>query len=583
MGHKQVFDTIVYRRYLPKIKAYKEKWNHQKQEIGFPLVTAYSLNEKNYILFSGAIENYTDNSRHMIYDIIICLLKEYGYKYRELPINGEKVKAYFVKPSSSPLWISETSEDAFMKCLIVDVQNTKILLSFRDFGIHNRITDIGLKRLNELFPYDDFFYVSFVFDKAYEEIIDHNDDESDVTRGTQCLSLKDFFLRFFDPSEYELLCEYLELYKKEVIEYMGVTVTRTLQPNAIPGFKSDIIRTITQKDYYAMLCNICPNHTPSRTLIEKLANQFLDESYYTALIGNNKFAISFLTAEWLYSSLFNIVTIDQTPIILGYFKAIEQILFDFVALQAAPAKANRLKTIKINSNSPPVILDEALLASRSRYMTLGTFTNFLAYTGNRDLIRSDLCSDPTLDAFGFISGFLRTLTDMRNEYLHRENIDNWQIVDKARDTAFALFFILLGGYFYEQHEKPAMGISNNDSSSPSISLCEYIHHKALDSHDFFEYPLFYINRNYKQPLWPDADCSISYDRYGNISYSGIYFHNIGRVDSTTHVELFYSLSELSELTIEEDVYVINKEDPFKSFIKGDRRIVYQSGVFTPRE
>lgn len=46
MGHKQVFDTIVYRRYLPKIKAYKEKWNHQKQEIGFPLVTAYSLNEK---------------------------------------------------------------------------------------------------------------------------------------------------------------------------------------------------------------------------------------------------------------------------------------------------------------------------------------------------------------------------------------------------------------------------------------------------------------------------------------------------------------------------------------------------------
>ena len=172
---------------------------------------------------------------------------------------------------------------------------------------------------------------------------------------------------------------------------------------------------------------------------------------------------------------------------------------------------------------------------------------------------------------------------MRNEYVHRENINNWKTVNKVRDTAFSLFFILLGAYTYEPNEKATIGISCTSSPSPMILLCEYIHRKALEKHDIFEYPLFYLNHNYNQPLWPDPDYNISYDQYGSISYSGIYFHSLGPIDSSSYVELSFSLSELTDLIIEEDVYIINKEDPSKSHIKGDKKIVYQNGVFVPRE
>ena len=64
----------------------------------------------------------------------------------------------------------------------------------------------------------------------------------------------------------------------------------------------------------------------------KLMDGFIKHKTYLTLIGEKDFSESFITAEWLFDSMQKAKAIDLTIIGMGYFKAVEQLLFGLLCL-----------------------------------------------------------------------------------------------------------------------------------------------------------------------------------------------------------------------------------------------------------
>lgn len=67
----------------------------------------------------------------------------------------------------------------------------------------------------------------------------------------------------------------------------------------------------------------------SKRLIQEhdLVRYFLDEKFDEVFVGKSNFAKSFLTSEYLYKYFKKNPMFDYTPIVSGYLKSIEQLLY----------------------------------------------------------------------------------------------------------------------------------------------------------------------------------------------------------------------------------------------------------------
>ena len=64
-------------------------------------------------------------------------------------------------------------------------------------------------------------YVSMMDGNAYSEVLNHNDDANDLTRGIGKYSLEQFFDFFFGPEEYVMFKKYTEEFTEKVKDYFG--------------------------------------------------------------------------------------------------------------------------------------------------------------------------------------------------------------------------------------------------------------------------------------------------------------------------------------------------------------------------
>ena len=107
---------------------------------------------------------------------------------------------------------------------------------------------------------------------------------------------------------------------------------KPLSDYSLAHFKNSIEGQILKYDYRHFL-----NRGEQSSFLlppdwEKLNDQYIKNNYYLLLKGSSSFAESFITAEWLYSSMKRAKAIDLTTIGTGYFKCIEQLLFNLICL-----------------------------------------------------------------------------------------------------------------------------------------------------------------------------------------------------------------------------------------------------------
>ena len=270
--------------------------------------------------------------------------------------------------------------------------------------------------------------------------------------------LKHFFELLFDSEEYEIFCNYAKsFYEKcnNVISYKTIILPTR---NTIDSYKLKKQKMLMQMDYKAIAVK-GKSGSLSDDEFEKVKNSFLHNKMYMAMIGENDFADSFISAEWSYDVYSNAMgELELTGIISGYLKSIEQLLYAITRFHINKGLFinTRKEGKKIYSTDIEDIIDS----------TLGSLNDFV--TSKEAKLAIDVK----------IRGCLRKAISLwtqyqRNGYFHKHNLhmsDNK--IDEVRELTLYLYFLILGGIYFTPEQRIRLGIRSVEDDSGKNNTVE---------------------------------------------------------------------------------------------------------------
>jgi hypothetical protein len=297
----------------------------------------------------------------------------------------------------------------------------------------------------------------------------------------------------------------LRNYNQEVNDYLGYILIKSLTPNAMINFRKITERSIIKFPFEILREKKAKDYELREDEFIKIKDQFIGEKTYLVMLGDHHFSESLITAEWLYDSMKKAQAIDLTVIGMGYFKAVEQLLFELICLHKNENRC--IKGVCVDSDS---ICDNILDT------TIGAMANF--YKDNLDILNDDL----SWRTRKYIRETIFDYKNLRNGYFHKDNIHNWDKVEKIRIASFSMIFLLLGAQKLTDDDLTQLGMPNTDEFSDYSRLCEYV--------NFHSENLFFLNLGGKEDALVFGCCDMYSKVVDNkyIKYSGVYFREIGK-------------------------------------------------------
>lgn len=254
---------------------------------------------------------------------------------------------------------------------------------------------------------------------------------------------------------------------------------------------------------------------------EVIKEKYIDGGLYKCLLGKSDFAKSFMTAEWLYSSIQNTRYLDLTTVALGYLKSIEQFLGVYVGCFVDKIDSLTGKPYGIYKNKKDGVIELTKDTFNPHLFELGNLTGFFGFDDknnrkikirNRSFLNKEITDDTNERFIEFIS----TVSSLRNGYFHKDNIDDWNIVDEVRKTAYCAFYLVLGCHEkIDGFEEVFELIRVNDSDS--FKLCDFVYN--IEPY-LNRIPLF-ITSDCNTPMVKQKENNLNFDEYGIPQYTGI--------------------------------------------------------------
>lgn len=431
--------------------------------------------------------------------LVTTLLKEYGYD-AEVFNPGEQE--------------DKLSEIIFGVC----VQKTDSLLLFREIepDLFWRIKEKEPGYIQGLLSkkaVSSCKYVYLMFDKAYLQVVGHDDNESDSDRGYNLYSVKWFFETYFGTAECECFMKNVSAYIRTVRDYLGFIQVKTLTPNSMVSFRLIVENHFLGFDYRGSCVPIINRFDKTFVLedgsFRSIREQFLEQKTYLMMIGANDFAESFVTAEWLRDSMGKAGAIDLTAIGLGYFKAVEQLMYTLICLHK-----NEGKTIKSAGSKNQVQLDDANIEANEIDTSLGSMAKF--YKSYLRMFRDDL----DYKAKCYIREVLFSYADLRNGYLHKDNIHDMMRIDEIRSSTIRVVFLLLGAHELGDTSRGLLGMPDLSIYDDYYRMCEYVNYHSAE--------LYMVEIENGNEFWgwsvPDPYSHVDDGQY--IIYSGFYLKEL---------------------------------------------------------
>ena len=433
--------------------------------------------------------------------MIVQLLREYDYSVQEIKVKDAeglaKAHLYIVdKKENELLLFKELEECALYKAKEKEPKEVQAIMD-----------DCRAKSCK---------YIYFVNDNAYLQIIGHNDELSDPGRGYNVYSLKWFFETYFGAEEYERFAVELKKYIQNVRNCIGYNTVKTLTPGSLINFRKVTENEILKYPYEKLLNIQVKNYNLESDELKKLKEQFINDKTFQGLLGSNNYAESLVTAEWLFDSMKKAQAIDLTIIGMGYFKAIEQLLFELICLHKNEGR--QIKNKCSRRKSPVTVeLNDTNIEDEAIDTTIGSMAVF--YKNNLDMFRGDL----TCWTRKYILETIFEYKDLRNGYFHKDNIHGWDKIDSIRNATFELLFLLLGAKIITEDNRTVLGFPM-EPQSDYYKLCEYVHYHHGE--------LFYLDFGRENDElvsgYYDSRSKVINDRY--VGYTGVYFKELGEDD-----------------------------------------------------
>lgn len=266
-------------------------------------------------------------------------------------------------------------------------------------------------------------------------------------------------------------------------------------------------------------------------------------------------------------------SVDMTAISMGYFKALEQFLYDFIGMHTSE-KDNKRRVFQFVAYQKETYqhFTDDLYIKKKKYMTLGRLAEFFRRKDNRDLLRDEI-NDTTFEC---LRDILSKAIGERNDYFHKDNISNVKKVIADRQLVITIFYLLLGAFKYTTVEAEKIGVIPAKKKSTEEKLCEYINRLALMPNDLNNIPVLLIgNDDVVSPICYliKRDTEVIYDNYGEPQYSGINIQAIGNNNTLQHISL-----DMLPKTIYKGTLSISRTNPL-CWTLTNRKLIYQNGVF----
>ena len=588
MDTRHMYEQLMLEFYFNKMKYLRNQWRGQTSEQYLGIASLIDIGGDDYRQYESIMQGCESIVFEMLADVVKALIEEYKIPVKYYDLRTSSVDSYYVGQDKHWLDYIDQHEEKEVLAFSRTDKYKDVLYIFKQFGIGKRIPQKTLDEVMKATQLTKQCYISYVENDAFSEIINHNNNTNDPTRGTGIFSFKQFIEGLFGKDEYSLFKQYADQFASKVKEYFGFSLVRTLKPNAILNFKKFVRDEINKIDA-EKLGVISSIEESQRTVIE---NHFFMDRNYELLLGKSDFAKSYMTAEWLFFSLKDAGNVDLTAIAMGYFKSIEQLLFNYLCLHTYE-KDGISRKVYVGAGKPfadiygNADLTDALVTDKekAKYLTLGSLTGFFGYHDlgsgrwykrNQVLLAAEI-NDKTYE---FIIDTLGSISDLRNGYFHKENLEDWEDVRKARETAQRVFYLLLGAYALSDADKDQLGLIRVDEHDDYYKLCAYINRKAYAPQSL-ELPIFYITDStdpYSFFGFAYHDDHIEYDNYGEPVYSGVYLKKFGDNPSIMKITKSYLPQ-----TIWEGALIISKDTPITIQPTGPKKQIFCKGKFIPED
>ena len=398
-------------------------------------------------------------------------------------------------------------------------------------------------------------------------VIDWSDADSDssdkVANGVspeyrsvvKYVSAKEFFLSYFSKEEYDLFVTNIKTAVAEANKDIGFTTIPSLSLSYLNKFKTRVEKTLSELCFKALVFEETGRNTPIRNLLSpqdysELDEHFVKQGLYKALVGSEKFAVSFITSEYMYQILKAGGQFDYTAVVCGYIKSIEQLLYKMLKitlinldgrqLMIKPADPNDtfVKTIRVKNpkNRKSWLIPFQLEYEQYFDITLGPmiwFVNdnetgwYLSQNGKNTVRR-------------YLFNFSK---EDRNEHFHKDNIESFDEVRRIRNNTLALMYYLIGGYRLTSDlttDRELLGIYDDTFDRMYLALAEVPKGR-----------LFYLQFHGKEEIaayCPYQQERPKYDTNGSLKESSICF--VKRRPNVDYVELMTNRTKEDEIIVD---------------------------------
>lgn len=248
---------------------------------------------------------------------------------------------------------------------------------------------------------------------------------------------EEFIEKLFGYDEKMKFLQSMKDFKAEVHQVIGYRITELCSSANRVKLKKSLLTELKEFDYKTVKEEKNTVLKGYKNYVElsdadflHIYERFQTNELYKLLLGDMDFAKSFLTSEWLYKKYFTLSELDNTFIVAGYLKSVEQMLWDIVLI------LGKGRTIQNT-----LISDENLNLLNK---TLGSLEHFFEDRANLDLFRDVFGNNK-----GFVVKYLKSQIDLwrinyRNGYFHKRKLNERSTVENIRKETVYLYMIILG-------------------------------------------------------------------------------------------------------------------------------------------
>lgn len=277
------------------------------------------------------------------------------------------------------------------------------------------------------------------------------------TRGVvEFVTVEEVF-SLISADEYQTYKAYVTSFNADVKRLLGYRTIVTPSEASLGKLRESLEEELNSTDFGAVLIA----DGIFKEQVQVINNNFYGRGLYKAITGEGAFAESFISSEWYFQTHIDATSVlEQTAVITGYLKSVEQLLYRLIC-----NSVNSGKRIRSRSGGLIPFTSENEMEIDSTLHSLISYVRYYADLWNVNNYARRYVADK-LDSYRCM---------YRNDYFHKDNINDADDIIEIRTATLQILYLLLGAMKIDEPQRLALGAQHDykvDAVVPGLNYAD---------------------------------------------------------------------------------------------------------------